>query len=127
MNALRRLHLPFADYETGTRAIETIKVPDAARLLYVMLASRTPRNPTIWPKDSTWLFMDFECSLDGENWNHAGSLTTHGGEVLDLAGRPMPVRTARFPLPLLPGRQLRGIMTVKNGPLRTQGVVRLMG
>ena len=117
--------IPLANYSTGTVNIDAINIPDSATELYMEFARCTTADQTIWPNSTTTLQVDFEGSTDGVNWTYAGGFGVGGGIHILLDGSESQRTTFRAPLPPLTGRQLRGTITIANGPLRSHGTVEL--
>jgi hypothetical protein len=121
----REVAVPLANYPSGSRTVAARNVPDWATHFQFEFARCTSADPTIWPNVATTLRIDFEVFVDGQ-WFYGGGYTAVGGVITDDDGE-LPLSFARFTLRPGVDRQIRGNVTITNGPLRTEGSIELVG
>jgi len=91
--------------------------------LILSLARCTAATPQFWPNAATGLDMALEVSYDGgSTWEPGGAITGATGGIETTKIGENPTASFTFSYPTQPN-QVRGTLTVTNGPLVTQGSV----
>ena len=120
----RTVVMPLKNYASGDNSFGPVSIADAATRFDFEVARCTTADPTIWPDPATILRVDVEQFTNGE-WREVCGLEAGGGILPGKNGGE--ATESRCGAPFFEGtsRQIRGTVTITNGPLRSQGTVEI--
>lgn len=104
---------------SGSQAFGPLAITQNIVTAVVRLARATTLTPTLWADPTTTISLELDASLDGgASFQQICALTSAGG-IFSLAGVEAPETFLTCSVPRAPDRQIRGRITVTNGPLAT--------